>query len=107
MSMTRAAALLITPARDYRGADEDTFQATDRLLSQSLEDLRLAERVEHALHATGYGSLRAVVVSVSARVVALLGRVSSYYLKQIAQETALAVPGAHQIHNGLDVVRRN
>ena len=32
------------------------------------------------------------------------GRVSSYYLKQLAQATALAVPGAHQIRNDLNVI---
>ena len=80
---------------------------TASFMKQSREDRRLAERVERALRATGYGSLRAVVVSVSARVVILLGRVPSYYLKQIAQATALTVPGAHQIHNGLDVIPPN
>jgi osmotically-inducible protein OsmY len=48
--------------------------------------------------------LRAVEVSVKTRAVILRGRVPSYYLKQIAQETALAVPGTHQIHNDLDVM---
>ena len=45
--------------------------------------------------------------SPSARVVMLLGRVPSYYLKQIAQMTALTVPGTHQIDNRLDVVSPN
>lgn len=74
---------------------------------QCLEDQRLAERVENALRTTGYGALHTVRVSVHARVIILEGRVSSYYLKQIAQATALAIPGAHQIRNGLDVVRPN
>ena len=73
-------------------------------LMQSLEFLRLAERIERALHATGYGALRDVEVVVNARIVRLVGRVSSYYLKQLAQVTALTVPGAHQIHNDLDVM---
>lgn len=87
-------------AREERGVRP----TTDRHVAQSLEDHRLAQRVEHAMRATGYGPLRAVVISVSARVVELHGFVPTYYLKQIAQETALAVPGTHQIHNGLDVV---
>lgn len=82
-------------------------QVTVRLLTQSLEDQRLAERVEGALRATGYGALRTVRVSVNVRVVILGGRVSSYYLKQLAQATALAVPGAHQIRNDLNVVQPN
>src|SRR5271166_3940636 len=80
-------------------------QVTALLVTQSLEDYRLAERVERALRATGYGALRTVRVSVNARVVILGGRVSSYYLKQLAQSAALAVPGAHQIRNDLDVVQ--
>ena len=103
--MVQSAAPLIRPAREHPNEEKDALQATAPLLTQSLEDHRLAERVERALRATGYGALRTVRVSVNARVVILGGRVSSYYLKQVAQATALAVPGAHQIRNGLDVVQ--
>lgn len=72
--------------------------------TQSVEDLRLAESVERALHATGYAPLRSVEVVVRARRILLKGRVPSYYLKQIAQTATLAVPGIHQIHNDLEVV---
>jgi osmotically-inducible protein OsmY len=72
---------------------------------QSVEDLSLAERIKAALKATGYGELRVVEVSVTTQIVVLFGRVPSYYLKQVAQVTALAVPGTHHIHNGLNVVR--
>jgi hypothetical protein len=76
-----------------------------QLLPQSQEDLCLAERVERALRATGYGPLRGIAVTVQARLVILGGRVPSYYLKQVAQTTALAVPGACQVRNDLDVSR--
>jgi osmotically-inducible protein OsmY len=69
-----------------------------------VEDQHLAERVERALYARGYGALHSVRVSVRSRVVCLEGPVPSYYLKQLAQETARAVPGAHQIRNDLHVV---
>jgi osmotically-inducible protein OsmY len=97
--MTQPAALLILPTR--RNADEemDAIQTTE-----SLEDLRLAERIELAFHATGYSVLRDIEVFVNARIVRLVGRVPSYHMKQIAQETALAVPGTHQIHNDVDVL---
>jgi osmotically-inducible protein OsmY len=68
-------------------------------------DLDLAERVERALRATGYGPLRTVRVSVTDGLVALEGRVGSYYLKQLAQAAVLAVPGAQQVRNGLEVVQ--
>jgi osmotically-inducible protein OsmY len=102
--MPQSAAL---PMCKHPAEEKDALQTTAPLRTQSLEDLRLAERIERALRATGYGALRAVEVSVKTRVVILLGQVPSYYLKQIAQATAQAVPGAHQIHNGLDVGSSN
>ena len=105
--MAQPTALLILPTRERTGADVDAVQATTHLLAQSLEDLRLGECVERALRATGYMPLRGIEVTVQAQLVILGGRVPSYYLKQLAQATALAIPGTHQIHNGLDVVSRN
>jgi osmotically-inducible protein OsmY len=78
---------------------------TPPLPMQGLENARLAERIEHALRTTGYGSLRGIEVTVDAQLVILGGRVSSYYLKQVAQETALSVAEAHQVRNNLEVVR--
>jgi osmotically-inducible protein OsmY len=93
------------PACEHPTEEKHAPQATTPRLTQSLEDQRLAERVERALRETGYGALRTVRVSVNARAVILAGRVSSYYLKQLAQAAALAVPGAHQVRNDLDVVQ--
>jgi osmotically-inducible protein OsmY len=104
IAMSQSATL---PTRKLPTEEKNARQATIALLTQSLEDHRLAERVERALRATGYGVLRTVRVSVIARVVILGGRVSSYYLKQLAQATALAVPGAQQIRNDLNVVQPN
>ena len=80
--MVQSATPLIRPTREHPDEEKDALQATAPLLTQSLEDHRLAERVERALRATGYGALRTVRVSVNARVVILGGRVPSYYLKQ-------------------------
>jgi osmotically-inducible protein OsmY len=74
------------------------------LTRQRQEDLYLAERVERALRATGYGPLRGIEVTVHARLVILGGRVPSYYLKQVAQTTALAVRGARHVRNDLEVI---
>jgi osmotically-inducible protein OsmY len=105
--MAQSDALLILPACKHPGEEKAALQTAAPLLTQSLEDLRLAGRIERALRAAGHGPLRAVAVSVSGRAVMLLGRVPSYYLKQIAQSISLAVPGAHQIYNGLEVVQPN
>ena len=101
--MAQSAALLIVSPREPTGADSDASEATVPFLTQNPEDLRLAERVERALHATGYAPLRRITVRVQTRIVFLGGRVSNYYLKQISQTAALAVPGIHQIHNDLEV----
>jgi osmotically-inducible protein OsmY len=69
----------------------------------SLDDLRLAQRIVGALRATGYRELCGVEVSVNASTVYLAGRLPSYHLKQLAQATAMATQGVHQVHNGLDV----
>jgi osmotically-inducible protein OsmY len=103
--MTQPAALLILPAREHTGEETDAARRAALLLQQTQADLCLAERIERALRATGYGPLRGIAVTVHARLVLLGGRVPSYYLKQVAQATALAVPGARQVRNDLDVGR--
>ena len=103
--MSSSATLPILPTRKQPNREKVALQATAPLLTESLEALRLTERIERALDKTGYGSLRTIAVSVLARIVTLTGRVHNYHLKQVAQATALAVPGAHQVRNELDVVR--
>jgi osmotically-inducible protein OsmY len=70
-----------------------------------MQDLRLAELVERALGATGYGPLRNIEVTANEQLVMLGGPVPSYYLKQVAQAAALAVVGVHQVQNNLVVPR--
>jgi len=96
--MAQSAALLILPTDKKRDSDQAA-----PLLMQCLEGLRLAERVEQALRATGCASLRGIEVTVHARLVILGGRVPSYYLKQVAQTTALAVAVARPVRNDLEV----
>jgi len=103
--MTRAAAFLVLPSQPPSRGDKDALQANARFLAQSVEDLHLAERVERALRASGYGPLRTIDVTVHERQVTLTGRVPSYYLKQVAQQLSLAVPGAHQVRNDVNVSR--
>jgi osmotically-inducible protein OsmY len=64
----------------------------------------LIAQVKHALCATGYATLRAVTVTLRDQALVLQGQVFSYYLKQIAQETALSVPGVDELHNEILVV---
>ena len=103
--MVQSATRLLQSAIKHPGEEKDALRATALLPTHSLEDERLAEQVENALRATGHGALRTVGVSVSAGVVTLRGRVSSYYLKQVAQAATSAVSGAREISNGLDVIQ--
>jgi osmotically-inducible protein OsmY len=101
--MIRSAAFLVLPSGKRTVEEKDDLEKTSRLLAESLDDLRLAERVARALHASGYGPLRGIAVTTHRRLVTLEGRVPSYYLKQIAQSTALSVPGVDQVRNELRV----
>ena len=83
----------------------EMFHTTSSILTADRQDVNRAERVERAMQATGYGVLRNIQVIVDADIVYLVGCVPTYYLKQIAQATALAIPGIQVIHNRLDVIR--
>ncbi len=102
--MTPAIARLPLSAKRSAAPAERTLEQTVPHTAPDPEDLRLAERVERALHGTGYGPLRNVRAAVLARVVTLVGRVPSYHLKQVAQTAALAVPGIWRIQNDVAVV---
>ena len=91
---------MILPTPRQTEEETDAREATARL-----EDTCHAERVLRALRAVGYGPLRRIEVTVRAGVIILQGRVPSYYMKQIAQATALAVPGTDQLRNDLEVGR--
>ena len=103
--MAQCVALLASPPREPAGAENVPLDTTARLVTECVEDLDLAERVERALRATGYPPLRRVAVTAHARTVTLGGRVPSYYLKQVAQTSALSVSGMHQVRNDLQVSR--
>jgi hypothetical protein len=87
--------------------EDGAQEALALLFARNPDDVHLAECIGDALRATGYGALRAVDVTVEGPIVYLVGRVPSYYLKQIAQETARTLTGARQIHNELNVNPRN
>jgi osmotically-inducible protein OsmY len=93
---------LILPIGEPKGEQMNADGAAT-LLTQRVVDLDLAARVGCALRATGYAPLRGVEVTVHERLVILRGHVPSYHLKQVAQGTALAVLGAQEVRNDLEV----
>jgi osmotically-inducible protein OsmY len=102
--MAQSAALVVLPSGDRTGREEEALRLAAALLAQSVEDLRLAERVQRALRSTGYRELRDTDVTVQTRVVTLTGRVSSYFLKQLAQTAVQSVTGIQRIQNDLIVL---
>jgi osmotically-inducible protein OsmY len=65
--------------------------------------LALADAVREALALTRHGWLQRVTVVVESGAVVLRGRVPSFYLKQLAQVTVMAVAGVGQLRNELRV----
>jgi osmotically-inducible protein OsmY len=78
-------------------------QAGGTELPNSPETVPTAEAVRVALDGTGYGWLRRVEISTEGGCVVLRGRVPSFYLKQLALGTVLAVPGVKGLRNELEV----
>jgi osmotically-inducible protein OsmY len=101
--MSNSSALLYLQAELYTD-DQQEAQRTATFVAQCLEDLRLAERIERALRATGYSALRDIKITVHIQVVILEGRVPSFHMKQIAQSLAQSVPGTTRVQNDLKVV---
>jgi hypothetical protein len=58
-----------------------------------------------ALHHSPIPALRKLAVEESDTAVVLLGSVSSYYLKQLAQETVMSVLDGRELQNRVAVVR--
>ena len=60
----------------------------------------------HALKRSSHPALRCLNVEETTETLVISGRVSSYYLKQLAQETIMPVRGGLQLVNKVNVVGR-
>jgi osmotically-inducible protein OsmY len=63
----------------------------------------VTSRVRRGLNQSGYSALRAVDVLPIPGGICLSGRVSTYYLKQLAQSLAMETDGVHIVENELIV----
>ena len=88
------AANLQIPAERFRRGD---------WICEPLADPPVVSAVKRRLAQSGRPELRQVRVTVGPDGVRLHGRVSSYYLKQLAQASALAVEGVTTVRNELTV----
>lgn len=71
-------------------------------VSETGDDFRLRETVIQGLRRSGYSSLSNIKIEVEDGVVAILGVVPSFYLKQLAQSIILRI-GQAKIMNNLNV----
>ena len=62
-------------------------------------------RAAQALRQSPIPALRKLRVEESASGIVISGSVSSYYLKQLAQETVMPILGHRELHNHVSVVR--
>ncbi len=62
-------------------------------------------RIEMALRRSPIPALRKLSVEEGEAAVVIHGKVSSYYLKQLAQETLMPFLGNRELHNRVVVVR--
>jgi osmotically-inducible protein OsmY len=62
-------------------------------------------RAAEALKQSAHPALRQLDVQETESAIVLTGRVSSYYLKQLAQEAVMPVRGERQLVNQVTVVR--
>lgn len=67
--------------------------------------LSLSSGAVTALRESSIPSLRKLCVEETECVVVIAGQVSSYYLKQLAQETVMPVLGSRELINRVSVVR--
>jgi hypothetical protein len=65
----------------------------------------MVSRAAQALKQSTHPALRKLSVEETDSALVITGRVSSYYLKQLAQETLMGVRGERQLVNHVSVVR--
>jgi hypothetical protein len=65
-----------------------------------MSTMSTAAQAAHALRQSSHPALRALTVQETEEAIIISGRVSTYYLKQLAQETLM------QVRSGRDLVNR-
>jgi osmotically-inducible protein OsmY len=83
---------------------EDLNSASDLNASQVAIVSPLILEVERRLRATGHIPLFNLHVVQQGSTVILQGHVPTYYLKQLAQAVAMAIPRVDRVQNELDVI---
>lgn len=71
-----------------------------------MASLTLTAQAAHALKRSSHPALRYLSVEETDDSLIIYGRVTSYYLKQLAQETLMPVRGERRVVNRVNVVGR-
>lgn len=78
--------------------------ADDHPLPETLAEAeRLAASIERAVQRETRGGVHNLSVEVSRQGVLLRGRCATYYVKQLAQHAAMALPGSPRLTNQIEV----
>ncbi len=86
-------------------ANSESAQIAHTDLAPTSDDTELAATIRQQLHNIGYSQMRLLRVDVEQGRVALSGKVSRYYLRQVAQSVVLQVPGVKQLNSNVFVER--
>ena len=89
-------------SEDHRGTR--LFPPPEQQLGWSKERQAVQAEAHSRLRNSGYHELRLVSCDFHEGVLTLRGQVSSFYLKQVAQELIRRLDGAEEINNHLEVV---
>ncbi|MCY2996162.1 MAG: BON domain-containing protein [Planctomycetota bacterium] len=89
-----------TMVKDWKASPTRGLRSTSRRMDF---DGDLATRAEGCLQRSGYTALQNISCESRDGVLVLRGRVSSYYLKQLAQETVRRIEGVESIVNAVEV----
>ncbi len=82
------------------------FDAITSITPQCRNPQAIQAAIQGALDLTGHGELHRIHAEFDDGALTITGQVPTYYLKQLAQNVALTVPGIEQIHNELHVCWR-
>lgn len=97
---------MIQVVADYQTAETDNSRSDDIFSPRTTkDDQEICNRISQTLQASGYQSLASIDISSVAGHVRFQGRVPSYYLKQVAQQSVIGMEDVESIDNDLTVVK--
>ena len=67
-------------------------------------ELTLEDRIRLAFEQLGYPQLKAIQSVAEGDEIRLTGKLSSFYLKQVAQSVVVKIPGVRSVLNEIEVV---